>query len=413
MDEIKELNSQLGLWKFFPKAGKHLPFWAPTGAFIRSAIEEFWKSEHYKHGYQLVYTPHIANIDIWEKTGHLERYADSMYPPIGMDDEEYILRPMNCPFHMLLFSSKIRSYKEMPIRYAELGTVYRKISSGSFKEMFEVRGFTQDDAHIFIESDKQKIKEEIANLLQFTIYFLRDVFKINDFKIIRRLRPPEAIGEDFLWDMSQTILSEVLEEKELDFQSIPGEGIFYGPKIDFELRDHHYKKPWICSTIQLDIVLPRKFDLLYTTEKNEKDTPILIHRTILGSLERFIGIIISRTKGHLPLWLSQCQIFIVPVDGSEYNSNFHYANTVKSILEDKLEEFQPRISISSEKIRLAEAKKTAIINKIPFIIVVGGKERMNQIISVTSWTGENYSDPQEIEIRKLAEIYINMIKSKT
>lgn len=414
MDDLQRINQDLRLWDFFPDAGKQLPYWQPRGAFIRSTIEDFWKTEHIKQGYDIVYTPHIGSTKMWTKSGHLERFSDKMFPPITVQqgDEEYFLRPMNCPFHILLFNSQPRSYRELPIRYAELGTVYRKIPSGSFTEMFEVRGFTQDDAHIFSVGEPAKAKEELSNLLQFTIYFLRDAFKIDDYRIIRRLKPKGSIGPDASWKAAQSLLQDVLEEKNLKYKDSPGEGIFYGPKIDFEIADAHYKKEWICSTIQLDLVLAKKFDIKYTTSGNRREPPLIIHRTILGSLERFIAILVSRSQGHLPLWLSPCQMMIVPIDGSEYQINLTYANNMKTILEDKLGDLKPRIRVASGGKSVADAKKDAIKEKIPFIVMLGRRERMNKVLSITSWTADGYSDPRSMTIDQLSEEFRNNIREK-
>ncbi|HEX5733163.1 MAG TPA: threonine--tRNA ligase [Blastocatellia bacterium] len=401
MDEFRKINADLKLWEFYPDEAKQLPFWHPNGAAIRNAIEDFWKREHFKLGYNLVYTPHIGSRRLWDTSGHTERFADRMYPPITSETgEEYILRPMNCPFHILLYKSEPRRYKDLPIRYAELGTVYRKIPTGSFKEMFEVRGFTQDDAHIFCEI--HKAKEEIANLIELTLFFIRDVFKFDEYTIIRRLKPTGGIGKDALWNNAQKILQDVLGEKKMKYKSKPGEGVFYGPKIDFEIKDPIYNKSWVCSTIQLDIVLAERFGIEYKTKNNSKETPVIIHRTILGSLERFIGILLSRTKGHFPIWLSPCQVIIIPV-GVAFESNLEYAQKTKSILENKLSDLNPRVRLQSESLDIRDAKAQAIKKKIPYILMIGGNERISEKVSVTSWTGDSYSsDPRHMTIDELA-----------
>ncbi|MBI5934997.1 MAG: threonine--tRNA ligase [Chloroflexi bacterium] len=390
MDDMHEINSELGFWGFYPEAGKHLPFWRPNGALIRSTIEDFWKREHQKQGYQLVYTPHIASADVWETSGHTTRFAEKMYPRMRLEnDEEYILRPMNCPFHIFIFKADQHSYKELPLRYAELGTVYRKIPSGSFREMLEVRGFTQDDAHIFCE--RQKAEEEIANLLEFTVFFLKDVFGIADYRVILRLKPKEAIGEDALWNSAQKLLRDVLASKDIPYEDAPGEGVFYGPKIDFEITDPYYQKEWICSTIQLDIILAEKFDVKYIARDGHAETPLIIHRTILGSLERFIGILLLRTKGHLPLWLSPCQVMLLPLGGIEFSSNLAHAKSVKSLLENQAAGLNLRVAVDLEDRDVREAKEQAIRKKIPYILVIGPRERINQKLSVTHWDGKEYS----------------------
>lgn len=414
MEKNQKLGSSLYLWGFYPEVGKYLPFWHPDGAIIRNSIEDFWKREHFKQGYDLVYTPHIATSNIWDVSEHTKRYAGKMYPRIVVEPgkEEYILRPMNCPFHILLFKSEPHTYKDLPIRYAELGTVYRKIPSGSFKEMFEVRCFTQDDAHIFC--DPQDARKEIANLINFTIFFLRDIFKIDDYRIIRRLKPNDAIGDDAMWDSAQKILQDVLEEKDLDYDNGPGEGIFYGPKIDFEVTDPHYRKGWICSTIQLDTVLAKKFKIQYKTKNNRVETPLIIHRTILGSLERFIAILVARTKGYLPLWISPCQLLLIPIGGVEFQSNLSYARNVKAILENKIADLNPRIKIDCEDRDIRMAKSKALEKKIPYIVMIGPRERINERLSVVCCDGkESPSEIRDILIDELANELRDKIQNKT
>lgn len=408
MDEFEKLNSELGLWEFHPETGRALPHWLPNGALIRSAIEEFWKQEHLKQGYDLVYTPHIGTKDLWIRSGHMDRYADKMFPPLTDDEqsEEYILRPMNCPFHILLYKAEPRSYKQLPIRFAELGTVYRKIPSGSFKKAFNVRGFTQDDAHIFCEP--HRVQKEIAKLIEFTMFFLKNVFKLNDseYRIIRRTKPPGALGKGHDWDTAHKVLSDVLKEREIKFDNETGKGVFYGPKIDFEITDPISKTPWVCSTIQLDIILAESFDLVYRDNTDHTQVPTIIHRTILGSLERFLSILLARTEGHFPLWIAPCQVLIIPVGAKEsepFQSNLTYANVVKTTLEKRLSDLKPRIRVYSENADLRESKDEAIRKKIPHIVVVGAKESVNETVAVTSWSDSKYSsEPKHMNIEEFA-----------
>ena len=407
------LNSELRLWDFHQETGKALPHWLPNGALIRSAIEEFWKQEHLKQGYDLVYTPHIGTKELWVKSGHMDRYKEKMYPVMTVEQsEEYVLRPMNCPFHILLYKAEPRTYKQLPVRYAELGTVYRKIPSGSFKKAFNVRGFTQDDAHIFCEP--HRVQKEIANLIEFTMFFLKGVFKFNEseYRIIRRTKPPGGLGSDGDWDTAQKVLNDVLNEREIKFDTEAGTGVFYGPKIDFEITDPITETPWACSTIQLDIILAKRFDLVYTDNNDHAQTPTIIHRTILGSLERFLSIILARTKGHFPLWIAPCQVIIIPVGAKEsesFQSNLTYANTVKTMLEKRLGDLKPRIRVYSENTDLREPKAEAVKKRIPYIVVVGANERVNETVAVTPWSDTKYSsEPQHMDI----EEFTSELKSK-
>jgi threonyl-tRNA synthetase len=418
MEDFQKLNSELGLWDYYEEAGRSLPHWLPNGALIRSAIEDFWKQEHLRKEYNLVYTPHIGTKELWVKSGHMDRFSEKMYPAMTVDSsEEYILRPMNCPFHILLYKSEPRTYKQMPIRYAELGTVYRKIPSGSSKHTFEVRGFTQDDAHIFCE--QSRVQKEIANLIEFTVYFLQNVFKLNenDYRIIRRLKPRGGIGSDVSWDNAQRTLQKVLNERGINYKNEPGKGVFYGPKIDFEITDPIYKKQWICSTIQLDIVLAGRFGLVYKDSNNQNQVPMIIHRTILGSLERFVSILLARTKGHFPIWIAPCQAIIIPVGGKEseyFEANLSYAKSIKTILEDSLRDLKPRIKVSLENKDIREAKAGAISQKVPYIIVVGGNERINDNLTISSWNNGAYtSEPRHLKIKNFADEVRTRIQDKT
>lgn len=417
MDAFQKLNSELKIWEFHEEVGKALPHWLPNGGIIRSSIEDFWKQEHLRKEYDLVYTPHIGLKKLWETSGHLELFSEKMYPKISVKaSEEYILRPMNCPFHILLYKSEQRTFKQLPIRYAELGTVYRKISSGSSKQMFEVRGFTQDDAHIFCEP--YRAQKEIGTLIEFTLFFLKNVFKIedHDYRIIRRLKPKGSLGKDVDWNTAHTILEDVLVEKEIQYTDEPGKGVFYGPKIDFEIMDPFSNKAWVCSTIQLDIVLAERFNVEFVNNSDERQRPIIIHRTILGSLERFVSILLSRTKGHFPVWLAPCQVAVIPVGGKEsdyWEHNLNYAKSIKTTVEKSISDLNPRIRVQTENMSVSDAKAAALKMKIPYIVIVGTNERMTERVAVTCWHNDQWTpEPRHMSVDELANELREKIQGK-
>jgi threonyl-tRNA synthetase len=397
MQSIHDINKDMKLW-FLSEQAKGLPFWQPAGATLRMVIEDFWRREHAKHGYQLVYTPHIASASLWETSGHSERFSDLMFDPIGDDGkDQYRLRPMNCPFHILLFKSDLRSHHDLPIRYAELATVYRKIPSGGITEMLEDRGFTQDDAHIFCDSSRAR--EELREIVKFIIVVLTESFAINDYKVILRLRPAEAMGDDASWDAAHQTLRGVLADLNLDYDTAPGEGVFYGPKIDFEIPDGT-ERPWICSTVQLDLVLAGKFGVSYRGASGRDDVPLIIHRTVLGSLERFIAVLVARTQGHLPLWLAPIQVYWIAVkEGLE--ENVVHIQTTRTIL-DHLTGSELRVIVDRRPLDLRETKARAIKSRVPYIIVSGAQERASGKLSVTPWRDGAYTDHESITVEEFA-----------
>ena len=397
MQTAHDINKELKLWLLSEHA-KGMPFWQPAGAILRSAIEDFWKREHAKHGYQLVYTPHIASASLWDISGHTERFGDLMFDLIGDSEKgEYRLRPMNCPFHILLFKSEARSHYDLPIRYAELATVYRLIPSGSITEMLQDRGFTQDDAHVFCDS--RRAREELRETIRFVLVFLTEVFSITDYRVILRLRPAEALGDDASWDAAHRTLRDVLADLNLDYETAPGEGVFYGPKIDFEIPDGTGRS-WVCSTVQLDLVLARQFNVTYRSNAGHDEFPLIIHRTVLGSLERFVAVLVGRTQGHLPLWLAPSQIMWIAVkDGLE--ENLIHIDKMHTIL-DHLTGTELRAGIDRRGLDLREAKARAIRSHVPYIVVVGPGERASGRLAVTRWRDGVYTDHESVTVEEFA-----------
>ncbi len=281
----RKLGRKLDLFSLPEEIGGGLPIWHTKGAILREIIEDFWKKEHKKRGYQLVYTPHIANLDIWKKSGHWKFYKEYLYSPIKIDKSEYLLKPMNCPFHILIYKSKLRSYRDLPIRYAELGTVYRYERSGVLHGLVRVRGFTQDDAHIFCREDQ--LEDEIIEVIKLA-QFMITTFGFKNYKIYLSTRPKKSIGTDKMWNLATKALKNALEKAKLSYKIDPGEGVFYGPKIDIKLEDA-LGRQWQGPTIQVDFNFPEKFNVNYIDQKGKKQQVVMVHRTVLGSIERFIG----------------------------------------------------------------------------------------------------------------------------
>mmetsp|Transcript_12281 Transcript_12281/g.11113 ORF Transcript_12281/g.11113 Transcript_12281/m.11113 type:complete len:673 (+) Transcript_12281:1-2019(+) len=364
------IGKKLDLFSIQDNAGGGLVFWHSKGSIIRRQIEDFWKDEHLKGGYEILYTPHIANIDLWKTSGHAVFYKNDMFKTIEVDSSEYQLKPMNCPFHCLVFKDKPRSYRDLPIRWAELGTVYRNERSGTLHGLFRVRGFTQDDAHIFCLPSQ--LQEEIVNVLDLTEKILTR-FGFTKFDVMLSTRPIESVGTDEIWEKATTALIGALGTKKWNYAVDEGGGAFYGPKIDIKIQDAIGRK-WQCSTIQCDFNLPERFELEYTSPDNTKQRPIMVHRAIFGSLERFLGVLIENTAGDFPLWISPVHIRLLPV----LEEVLEYCQIIKK----QAEKLGIRVEIDSSGQRLPKQIRNAEIERIPVIGVIGLNEMNEQSVAV-------------------------------
>ncbi len=369
-NDHRKLGKELELFSFQEEAGPGLVFWHPKGALVRKIIEDFMKDLLLKNGYDLVYTPHIAKINLWQTSGHTEFYKESMYPTMDLQESSYQLKPMNCPFHILIFKSKLRSYRDLPIRMAEYGTVYRYERAGVLHGLPRVRGFTQDDAHIFCRPEQ--MQAEVLKLLELTRLVL-NTFGFRQYEINLSTRPQKYIGEVSDWDKAILVLKNALEEFKLPYKMAEGEGAFYGPKIDLSIKDA-LKRTWQCTTIQVDFNLPERFDLNFVGSDGKFYRPIMIHRAIFGSLERFFGILIENYGGAFPLWLSPVQLIILPITDAQ----LEYAQRLKSQLVQQ--NFRVKVDERNEKIN---AKiRDAEVEKIPYMFIIGKKEIESNKVSV-------------------------------
>ena len=358
----RRLGKDLDLFSIEDEAGAGLVFWHPRGARMRLLIEDFWRQAHFEGEYELLYTPHVADISLWKTSGHLDFYAESMFGPMEVDERQYQLKPMNCPFHVLTYASKLRSYRELPIRWAELGTVYRYERPGVMHGLMRVRGFTQDDAHVFCLPEQ--ISDEILGILNLTERIL-STFDFSNYEINLSTKPDKAIGDDAVWELATKGLIEALERKGWDYKIDEGGGAFYGPKIDLKIEDA-IGRMWQCSTIQLDFNLPERFGLDYIAADGSKQRPIMIHRAIFGSLERFFGIMTENYAGDFPFWLAPEQIRLLPVTDEVLG----YAEE----LQNKLKAAGIRASIDRSGDRLGKLIRTGEQMKIPVLAVIGAKE---------------------------------------
>ena len=368
----RRIGTDLDLFSIEDEAGAGLVFWHPRGARMRLLIEEFWREAHFAGGYELLYTPHVADIDLWKTSGHLDFYSESMFGPMTVDEREYQLKPMNCPFHVLTYASTLRSYKELPIRWAELGTVYRYERPGVMHGLMRVRGFTQDDAHVFCLPEQ--ISDEILKILDLTETIL-SAFDFRNYEINLSTRPEKSIGDDAVWDLATKGLTEALQRKGWDYKIDEGGGAFYGPKIDLKIEDA-IGRMWQCSTIQLDFNLPERFGLEYVAADGSRQRPIMIHRAIFGSLERFFGIMTENYAGDFPFWLAPEQIRLLPVTDEVMG----YAETIQSEL--TAAGIRSRIDRSGE--RLGKLIRSGEQQKIPVLAVIGAQEAEQGSLSLRS-----------------------------
>lgn len=383
LEEIKrrdhrKLGKELDLITIQDEIGPGLVLWHPKGALVRLLIENFWREQHLKDGYELVYSPHVARLDLWKTSGHVDYYRDNMFATMKLEGSEYQLKPMNCPFHIMIYKSHLRSYRDLPIRYGELGTVYRYERTGVLHGLLRVRGFTQDDAHLFCRPDQ--IEAEVSRVLDFTFFILR-TFGFNEFEVFLSTRPEKSVGSDENWSIATDALAAALKSRGVAYQVDPGEGVFYGPKIDIKIKDV-LGRSWQCSTVQVDFNNPERFDLAYTGEDGKHHRPIMIHRALMGSIERFFGILLEHYAGVFPLWLAPVQAVVLTITDKQQD----FAAGVVSAL--KNQSFRVEADFRNEKIgfKIREAEKS----KIPYMIVIGDKEVQSGTVSVRGRSGANH-----------------------
>ncbi len=365
----RRVGKDLDLFSVQEETGPGLILWHPKGAMIRKVIEDFWRDEHIRRGYDLLFTPHIARLDLWKTSGHLDFYAENMYAPMQIDEVQYQLKPMNCPFHIAIYNSKKRSYRDLPLRWCELGTVYRYEMTGTLHGLMRVRGFTQDDAHIFCRPDQ--LDEEINEILDMTLFVLR-VFGFDRYDIYLSTRPEKSVGSDEHWELATGALRNALEQQGLDYEIDPGEGVFYGPKIDIKIRDS-LDRSWQCSTIQVDFNLPERFNVTFTGQDSQPHAPIMVHRALLGSLERFFGVLIEHYAGAFPTWLAPVQAIVLTV-ADRHND---WAQEVTARL--KAAGIRTETDLRNEK--LGKKIREAQLQKIPYMLVIGDQEMENRTVN--------------------------------
>ncbi|MCK5052483.1 MAG: threonine--tRNA ligase [Candidatus Cloacimonetes bacterium] len=384
----RKIGKELDLYSFSDEVGPGLVLWHPKGAMMRSIVEDYWQKRHFEDGYSVVYTPHIGKVGLWEKSGHLEFYKESMYSAIEVDNMEYYLKPMNCPFHIAIYQDQKRSYRELPIKYAEMGTVYRYENSGSLHGLMRVRGFTQDDAHIICTPDQ--LDNEIEEVIEFSLNILK-AFGFKDFEIYLSTMPEKAVGEKEDWDKATASLKKALEKLRIDYEVDEGGGAFYGPKIDIKIKDA-LNRSWQCSTIQFDFNLPARFEMEYIGEDNQPHRPFMVHRALLGSLERFFGTLIEYHAGNFPIWLCPTQVKILPISDNyiDYAKKVN-AELIKSGIRSEVDFKNEKIGY---KIREAE------IHKIPYMFIVGQKEMESGSVSVRRHGEGDLGSKKIVEILK-------------
>jgi len=367
----RKVGTELDLFSFPPELGAGLAVWHPRGGVIRRVMEEYSRKVHERSGYEFVYSPHIAKSVLWETSGHLDFYAENMYPPMELEGSTYYAKPMNCPFHALIFRNRTRSYRELPLRLFEFGTVYRFERSGAIQGLLRVRGMTQDDAHIFVSTEQ--VVPELRTLLGFVLQMLRD-FGFDRFEAKLSTRDPEkSIGEQEGWDIATDALRQALEAEGVAYEVDEGAGAFYGPKIDIDITDA-LGRPWQCSTLQFDFNLPERFDLEYVADDGTRQRPFVIHRVLFGSVERFFAILVEHYAGAFPLWLSPVQVVIIPIAENHHS----YAASIA----DQLRAADVRVEVDLSNETLGNRIRKAQSSKTPYTIVVGDNEEKAGLLSV-------------------------------
>jgi threonyl-tRNA synthetase len=375
----RKLGRELDLFSIHEEAGPGLVHWHPRGAVIRRVIEDFWRDEHVRRGYDIVYTPHIAKVGLWQTSGHWDFYRDYMYSPMDIEGQQYVIKPMNCLGHILMYKTKLRSYRELPIRYAELGTVYRYERSGVLHGLARVRGFTQDDAHIFCRFDQ--LEEEVIGVLELT-GFMMDTFGFTNHKVSLSTRPEKYAGDIEAWEEATETLQKALARSKIAYTVDPGEGVFYGPKIDTKIEDA-LGRAWQGPTVQVDFNLPQRFNVTYIGEDGREHMVAMVHRTVLGSMERFLASLIEHYGGAFPVWLAPIQVRVIPVA----DRHLDYARK----LETELRSRGVRVEVDDRSERINLKIRQAQLDKIPYMLVVGDKEVADNSVSIRLRSGEQRS----------------------
>ena len=371
------LGRQLDLFSIHDETGPGLIIWHPKGSRVRGIIEDFWKAEHYRSGYDLVHTPHIGRSKLWETSGHLEFYKENMYAPMDMDGQEYYLKPMNCPFHIMYYNTALRSYRDLPMRIGELGTVYRYERGGVVQGLFRVRGLTQDDAHLFCRPDQ--VEDELNGVLDLTFKMLGS-FGFTEFEVRLSTKPDKAVGEPSRWELATESLRRTLEGRGQDYDVDDGGGAFYGPKIDVHIRDALGRR-WQCPTVQFDFNLPERFGLRYIGEDGAEHRPYMIHRTLLGAMERFMGVLIEYHGGAFPTWLAPVQAHVIPIA----DRHREYARRVEA----ELAEAGVRTEVDLRNERMNAKIRDAQLQKAPYMLVVGDREAQAEAAAVRLRSGDD------------------------
>ncbi|MCL0035986.1 threonine--tRNA ligase [Dehalococcoidia bacterium] len=397
----RKLGRELDLFTIHEGVGAGLVLWHPGGGRVRVLIEDYWRKLHYEGGYEIVFTPHIGRAQLWERSGHLDFYRDGMYSPMDIEGQDYYVKPMNCPFHIMIYKSQIRSYRDLPLRWAELGTVYRYERSGTLRGLMRVRGFTQDDAHIFCAPEQ--VEGEILRVLDFSLNLLRG-FGFEEFKFELSVRDPgtpeKYAGDDVMWEQAEASLVAALEARNLPYERIEGEAVFYGPKIDIKIKDA-LERMWQCTTIQFDFNLPERFDMAYIGEDGKGHWPYMIHRTLLGSMERFLGILVEHYGGAFPVWLAPVQVKVIPIA----DRHLDYAQQIGSQLRDE----GLRVEVDDRKERMNLKIREAQLAKVPYMLITGDSEVQDSTVTLRLRSGENLKG-ESLEVFK--DRVRNVIMSK-
>ncbi len=410
MEEAKKrdhrtLGKRLELFTMSEDVGPGLVLWLPRGAVVRNEMENFWREEHLKNDYDLVFSPHVAHLELWDKSGHTDFYREGMFPVMDMDNQNYQLKPMNCPFHIMMYKAKRHSYRELPLRWAELGTVYRYERPGVLHGLMRVRGFTQDDAHHFVTPES--MEGELVWIIDFCLHILRS-FGFVDFEVCLSTKPEKAIGDDSDWEAAENGLRKALDLSGLPYSVDEGGGAFYGPKIDLNIKDAIGRK-WQCSTIQFDFSLPERFNLTYVDSDGEQKRPMMIHRALLGSIERFFGVLLEHFGGDFPLWLAPEQAKVLPITDKV---NDFAATVVK-----RLKAAGIRCSLDDRSEKIGHKIREAELAKVPYMLIVGGREAENDEVSVRHRGPDRGSGPEggdlgAVSVDELVKKLVSEIESK-